>query len=424
MYIFNRYDAHLSTPLNVLYKFLEFYSTFDWENYGISINGPFCLNALPAVELLELPQLYQPIFTSAFLKECQEQYGVVLHDQPFNFMPKFLNIIDPLREFNNLGTSVSKTNFLRIRRAFARGYKTLQDICTGNLDSSCLLHIFFRCSWRQFGHDLAPVGSLLPASPISSPTKPPLATNFVEYKKNLLYAKRLLKQFPMGGIAFEQKDGVSSTTAPVFLSAGTSTAQPVVTPIPAVISMAPTISSIAPTVVSMAPTVVSMAPTIASMVPASPHPIPISFSPFQQITIPTTTKRNVREYAGNSSGNRNTRLRRKSEVRKSREGFTQQQQRQHPEQPSYHPQQNHHQHEISSPLPNRSDTRTTRKPYRSERRPSGNGESFGQGNNTKVPPRIKQTSLFELIQATVTKSPPNGKLGKQQQLFLDHLTKA
>ncbi len=44
------------------------------------------------------------------------------------FVVKSLNIMDALLSSNNLGRSVSRANFLRIRRAFAHGAKTLAAI--------------------------------------------------------------------------------------------------------------------------------------------------------------------------------------------------------------------------------------------------------------------------------------------------------
>ena len=44
------------------------------------------------------------------------------------FVTKSLNIMDQLLPSNNLGRSVSRANFLRIRRAFAQGAKTLAAI--------------------------------------------------------------------------------------------------------------------------------------------------------------------------------------------------------------------------------------------------------------------------------------------------------
>jgi len=53
------------------------------------------------------------------LKQEQEQRA---------FAIKPLNIMDQLLTSNNLGRSVSKSNCLRIRRAFAQGAKTLSAI--------------------------------------------------------------------------------------------------------------------------------------------------------------------------------------------------------------------------------------------------------------------------------------------------------
>lgn len=35
--------------LQVLHRFLDYYSTFDWDNYCISINGPVAISSLPEI---------------------------------------------------------------------------------------------------------------------------------------------------------------------------------------------------------------------------------------------------------------------------------------------------------------------------------------------------------------------------------------
>lgn len=35
--------------VQVLYKFLDYFSKFDWENYCVSINGPVCKSSLPRI---------------------------------------------------------------------------------------------------------------------------------------------------------------------------------------------------------------------------------------------------------------------------------------------------------------------------------------------------------------------------------------
>jgi hypothetical protein len=37
----------LSAPFQVLYRFLDYYSKFDWDNKGISLYGPISLSSLP-----------------------------------------------------------------------------------------------------------------------------------------------------------------------------------------------------------------------------------------------------------------------------------------------------------------------------------------------------------------------------------------
>jgi len=64
-------------------------------------------------------------------------------------MVKALNIMDPLLPTNNLGRSVSRANFLRMRRAFAHGAKALEAIicmvcvCTG----VCAVHTSEWCTY-------------------------------------------------------------------------------------------------------------------------------------------------------------------------------------------------------------------------------------------------------------------------------------
>ncbi|KAL5991278.1 hypothetical protein ACLOJK_012185 [Asimina triloba] len=49
LYIFNRFHLSLHGPLGVLYRFLDYFSKFDWDNYCLSINGPVCVASLPEI---------------------------------------------------------------------------------------------------------------------------------------------------------------------------------------------------------------------------------------------------------------------------------------------------------------------------------------------------------------------------------------
>ncbi|XP_076904022.1 poly(A) RNA polymerase CID14-like [Bidens hawaiensis] len=89
--IFSMYNTSLNRPLMVLYRFLEYYSKFEWNKFAVSINGP--------VELLLLP-----------------------------FRCNVVNIIDPLKPSNNLGTSVHSGMLFHITIALDRGARMLRKI--------------------------------------------------------------------------------------------------------------------------------------------------------------------------------------------------------------------------------------------------------------------------------------------------------
>ncbi|XWS09496.1 hypothetical protein CRYUN_Cryun40dG0089500 [Craigia yunnanensis] len=118
--------------LQVLYKFLDYFSKFDWENYCISLNGPIHISSLPDV-VVETPENCgrDLLLSNDFLRECVEKFSIPSRGFETNsrtFPPKHLNIVDPLRENNNLGRSVSKGNFYRIRSAFTYGARNLGQI--------------------------------------------------------------------------------------------------------------------------------------------------------------------------------------------------------------------------------------------------------------------------------------------------------
>ncbi|XVE90977.1 hypothetical protein DITRI_Ditri20bG0118800 [Diplodiscus trichospermus] len=132
LYIINIFHSSLCGPLAVLYKFLDYYSTFDWENYCISISGPVSISSLPAV-VAETPEnVGDKLFLSQdFLRHYREMFAVPVLSLEIGahvFPVKHFNIMDPLKENNNLGRSVSKGNFHRIRCAFSYGARRLGEI--------------------------------------------------------------------------------------------------------------------------------------------------------------------------------------------------------------------------------------------------------------------------------------------------------
>ncbi|CAI9277504.1 unnamed protein product [Lactuca saligna] len=96
----------------VLYRFLEFVSNFDWENFCVNLWGPVPVSSLPDVTA-EPPRKDsgELLLNKVFLDACSSLYAVFpggQNNQGQTFVSKHFNVIDPLRVSNNLGCSVSK----------------------------------------------------------------------------------------------------------------------------------------------------------------------------------------------------------------------------------------------------------------------------------------------------------------------------
>ncbi|KAI7838796.1 hypothetical protein COHA_007411 [Chlorella ohadii] len=141
LYIFNQYHAELHTPLD----------------------GPLPLAELhsPRVDLSAMPGGATPLLDDAFMQEVLERYSVAQYlpqhaqhghhgghsgqggaappagspggpagSRPLvapHFPLKHLNIVDPLLPGNNLGRSVSKASYSRVKKALALGSRTLEE---------------------------------------------------------------------------------------------------------------------------------------------------------------------------------------------------------------------------------------------------------------------------------------------------------
>ncbi|XP_058075306.1 uncharacterized protein LOC131223814 isoform X2 [Magnolia sinica] len=129
LYIFHLFHSSLHGPLAVLYRFLDYFSKFDWDNYCVSLNGPVAVSSLPEI-VAETPENDggDLLLSKEFLRNCVDKFSVSsrgLESNARSFPRKHLNIVDPLKENNNLGRSVSKGNFYRIRSAFTYGARKL-----------------------------------------------------------------------------------------------------------------------------------------------------------------------------------------------------------------------------------------------------------------------------------------------------------
>ncbi|KAK9682684.1 hypothetical protein RND81_10G089100 [Saponaria officinalis] len=130
LHVINLFHSSLHCPLAVLHKFLEYYSTFDWTLYCVAINGLVLLSSLPKIEVLS-SNCDGLLLTEDFLRCTRDPLlpstGVVGTKNSV-FPVKFLNILDPLKDDNNLGRSVNKGNFFRIRSALSYGAEKLREV--------------------------------------------------------------------------------------------------------------------------------------------------------------------------------------------------------------------------------------------------------------------------------------------------------
>ncbi|KFM26667.1 hypothetical protein F751_6624 [Auxenochlorella protothecoides] len=110
--VINLHHSVVHTPLQVLAKFLEVYSSFEWER-------------------------------------ALAQYAVPAAGPPPSFPRRHINIVDALLPGNNLGRSVSKASASRFASAFALGLRTLR----GAVDRSPSgaiegVDAFFKNAWQ------------------------------------------------------------------------------------------------------------------------------------------------------------------------------------------------------------------------------------------------------------------------------------
>ncbi|KAJ8442094.1 hypothetical protein Cgig2_007932 [Carnegiea gigantea] len=153
----------------VLYRFLEFFSKFDWTNFCVSLSGPVPLTSLPGMTA-NPPRKDggELLLNKMFLSACSTAYSVFpggqeTQEQPF--ITKHFNVIDPLRLNNNLGRSVSKGNFYRIRSAFGFGAQQLARILECREENVvAAVNQFFVNTWDRHGEGRRPDAPIIDAS--------------------------------------------------------------------------------------------------------------------------------------------------------------------------------------------------------------------------------------------------------------------
>ncbi|KAK4744763.1 hypothetical protein SAY87_011075 [Trapa incisa] len=164
LYIFHVYNKKFVGPLEVLYRFLEFFSKFDWGNFCLSLWGPVPLSSLPDMTA-EPPRKDNGdlLLCKRFLDACTSAYTIFLsgqENQGQTFISKHFNVIDPLRLNNNLGRSVNRGNFFRIRGAFTFGAKKLAHLLYCPKDRLLSeIDEFFINTWDRHGSGYRPDAS-------------------------------------------------------------------------------------------------------------------------------------------------------------------------------------------------------------------------------------------------------------------------
>ncbi|GMH30521.1 hypothetical protein Nepgr_032364 [Nepenthes gracilis] len=132
LHIINSFHSSLHCPLAVLYRFLVYYSKFDWVRYCVSVNGPVLISSLPEIVVKQLDDSAElQMLSDDFFSCCKESFAVsveMLQTRKNAFLVKHLNILDPLSDSNNLGRSISGANFYRIKSAFKYGSEKLGKI--------------------------------------------------------------------------------------------------------------------------------------------------------------------------------------------------------------------------------------------------------------------------------------------------------
>ncbi|XP_022632068.1 uncharacterized protein LOC106778868 [Vigna radiata var. radiata] len=154
IYVFHVYSSTFAGPLEVLYRFLDFFSKFDWSKYCLSLRGPVPISSLPNMKA-EPPRkdCQRLLLNHHFLNACESMYGVLcsskeLKEKPF--VSKYISIVDPLLPNNNIGGSIRKGNFSRIKSAIALGAKRIQRLLSCPEDNVIAeFDLFFKNTWER-----------------------------------------------------------------------------------------------------------------------------------------------------------------------------------------------------------------------------------------------------------------------------------
>ena len=199
IYLFNKYTSNFQHPFSVLRVFLYYYSTFDWENYAICIEGPVPIQLVNSYEekLMYLKSIscinrFEEVVT--YIQSTinpQQQHTTTANNynntttnnnnnntntnnnnnNTNTFAIRALNIIDPVDSNNNLGYSVSKSNVYLMKDSMCRASSYLETLMTQH-PSMCMNSGYYNSNGSVYQPDQNAAYSSVPHIPQHFPTYP------------------------------------------------------------------------------------------------------------------------------------------------------------------------------------------------------------------------------------------------------------
>lgn len=173
LYVMNVHGEEMDSPMEVFLRFMQVFADFDWERYCLSVLGPIELEHFPHPRVaaawttettdptvLDTEELIDAVlrFSTKPTEAAQAIRCLVETTDTIDSSSagvrmnmKHLNIMDPLMPTNNLGRSVSKTNAVRMRMAFAHGSKSLMHVFMHQEPAvvSQRIALYFNSTWNS-----------------------------------------------------------------------------------------------------------------------------------------------------------------------------------------------------------------------------------------------------------------------------------
>jgi hypothetical protein len=128
MFIFNAFYNEIETPLQGLWKLIEYTAKFDWESYAWALYGPIELSSGKSKRsdhVCSWPQGVEPLIPNSLIA----RYSVPHNDEsdsensPKN---RFICLLDPRDSSSNLGSGFTRQSAAMIREAFVSAAKVFR----------------------------------------------------------------------------------------------------------------------------------------------------------------------------------------------------------------------------------------------------------------------------------------------------------